>query len=100
MILLDPHDGDLGMSAWVDCARCCPRWDGTQQPGWCAGWCVILAGERHWIDRATRHHFHASCGLALVDAGQAEIRDVSAAVTEKKRMARAALKPRVKEGSL
>jgi hypothetical protein len=73
MILLDPHDGDLGMSSWVECQACRdlhrPGWLNQSQPGWFA----IRAGERHWIDKELRHHFHLDCGAALVAAGLAQV---------------------------
>lgn len=72
MITLDPHDGDLGMSAWVDCHDC-QRRPGPQRP---LGWFAIRAWEPHWVNRATNHHWHHDCGLALVDAGLAVIRDL------------------------
>jgi hypothetical protein len=68
MIILDAHDGDLGMSAWALCARCFH--DPTVQGG-----VAIRTREPHWIDLATRQRYHHSCGLALVDHGVAQIRD-------------------------
>jgi len=101
MITLDPHDGDLGISSWVDCYQCIhdnrrPGWVPATQPGWFA----IRVGERHWIDRATYRHYHVTCGVALVDQGLAEIRDVAAAVTEKKRLAKASLRKDDQKGPL
>lgn len=85
MITLDPHDGDLGMSAWVDCSQCLhdnrrPGWIGPMQPGWFA----IRSGERHWIDLETRQHFHLACGTALVALGLAQ---VNPTIRSKSRMA-------------
>jgi hypothetical protein len=69
MITLDPHDGDLGMSAWVDCHKC-------QRSHALLGWFGIRGGDRHWVDREHNHHFHHDCGLKLVDAGRAVMRDI------------------------
>lgn len=91
MITLDPHDGDLGMSGWVDCSACLPA---TRRPGWLTpqqpGWFAIRSGERHWVDHELQQHFHLECGANLVAAGLAQVRPVDG----KKRMAKARLKPR------
>lgn len=78
MITLDPQDGDLGMSAWVDCWQCQrPETSGAAS-------FAIRAGERHWIDLATRHHLHLDCGAALVAKGLAQ---VNPTIRSKPRMA-------------
>ncbi len=68
MILLERHQGDLGMSGWCACAHC------LMAPGSLA-YAAISAGEPHWYDRRVYQHYHAACGDALVQAGTAYTRE-------------------------
>ena len=62
------HNGDFGMSSWVDCCAPCCRSVRGDGPGWFA----ITAGTSHFFDPKTRQHVHAECYAAMRAAVKGE----------------------------
>ncbi len=67
--ILEPHDGEFGISAWVKCdAPTCVYADSTE-PGWFA----IRAGEWHFYDPHRYQHVHLKCAGKMIRDGIAVI---------------------------
>lgn len=71
MWILEPHDGNFGISGWAKCdAPTClhvhPR---------IAGSFAIARDEPHFVDIQRHQHVHANCGRKMVKDGIAVWKD-------------------------